>query len=56
MSHQLYDIWLNADKNSELPWAAQLVDNVGHFATETLAEKYVEAVRKYREKLKAKLR
>lgn len=60
MAHQLYDIWFEEHPEQpivkNLPWCAQLVDNVGHFPTEMAAQEYVDAVRKQREKLKAKLR
>jgi len=45
--HKLFDIWETPESGD---WNAQLVNFVGHFATEELANRYVAAVKDYRQK------
>jgi hypothetical protein len=47
-AHALYDIW--EDEDASLPWCAQLVNYVGHFATREMAENFIALVQAYRKK------
>ena len=47
----LFDIWLDpAPKHPQFPYAAQLVNYVGHFKSEKAAMKFVEVTKRLREK------
>jgi hypothetical protein len=51
MKRALFDIWEDpTPPHFGFPWAAQMVNYVGHFSSHATAEKFVEATKIYRER------
>jgi len=49
MGHELFEIWAFPN-GGKFKWRAQLINFIGHFATQEKAQNFVDAVKEYRKR------